>query len=271
MRPITYNNLKSKWKKRELQKLKDEEQIEYLFLKYSDILFTRGLQTEGNYQPDGFYNEMFPINAEINNVQALNILEEGYAVTQRVGNKIKMISLELNLFMTAYTLVNIQPFSPVIQNSRVLIVYDKEPNGKYPTWQDVMDLAKSQHYDDPDPGDSSSYFQNVNNIKRFEIIYDRVIIQPSYGVDPLSTPNFELTKSLCGPTNSQNFYIREKIDLDERVTMYTKSIKEDENDPENITSITSGALLLMGYGSESYGGIGFGLTGVTRLTYINPN
>lgn len=95
----------------------------------------------------------------------LNLAAQGNDITQRIGNKINLQSLEINweCFWNASSTL-------ACSNVRIVVVYDSEHTGltTLPNWVDVM-------------FDTSAYtLPNVNTMDRFSIIYDEM-----FTVDPI--------------------------------------------------------------------------------------
>ena len=94
----------------------------------------------------------------------LNIPVAGASFYQRVGNEIEMKSLHLigNITCTG------QPSAGAVDYCRIMILYDRQPNGAYPTAADVL-----TSYASAGGTTSTSYDHlNPNNADRFKVLAD---------------------------------------------------------------------------------------------------
>jgi len=101
----------------------------------------------------------------------LNIVAQGSAQYERVGNKIDMRSLELS-----YTLQPIAAArSCAMDSARILVVYDKQTNGAAPAISDILQDADQAG----DPFTNTFSGLNILNSDRFIVLYDRRVQLPA--------------------------------------------------------------------------------------------
>lgn len=103
---------------------------------------------------------------------------EGAGFYNRIGRRIRMMSLQISGQIAPST-GNAAAVNE--QFARVLVVYDRQPNGAFPSVADVL-----TNYDEAG-GTSAAQpaFQhiNMNNRDRFQILRDRKIILPPLGIN----------------------------------------------------------------------------------------
>jgi len=98
-----------------------------------------------------------------NSIVSLNTIAEGSSNQQRIGRKALMLSLYLQLQVVvdaASTFVN-----TIV---RMVVLWDKQPNGALPTWANVLNL----------PGTGNNAVEmlapnNLSNSKRFDTLIDK--------------------------------------------------------------------------------------------------
>lgn len=102
----------------------------------------------------------------------LNNLREGTAMQQRQGNRVAMKSIELRMSMVIEDVLG----SGLL---RMVLVYDRQPNGAVPTWADIFS-ASSYNWSAPGfpaitgvwPVNTGLEPPNINNKDRFLILLD---------------------------------------------------------------------------------------------------
>jgi len=109
--------------------------------------------------------------------ETLNGIARGTDVSERVGRQVEMVSLDIRVTGSC------TPTTGTDQVQRFLVVVDHQVNGTAPTLQDVLVSAS------PD----SMY--NINNRKRFSIIYDKAYVINASG-EAGSSKFFEIKISL---------------------------------------------------------------------------
>lgn len=116
-------------------------------------------------------------------VALLNTVAQGAAITQRVGKKISLQSLQCRGVAFAGT-------AGTIADGTIMIVYDRRPTGSLPAVTDILDTA------------SSASFNKDDNAQRFRILkrVDNVFIgnstTPSTGAEAITADFFLNLKGL---------------------------------------------------------------------------
>ena len=110
-------------------------------------------------------------------IAALNLIQAGSSFFNRIGRRIEMKSLQLNL--------QINPIPPTAnefypsQTIRLLIVYDSQTNGAFPAISDILQSTSQAGVNQ-----TSNYaLLNLNNRDRFTIIRDIKLVTPGYNTD----------------------------------------------------------------------------------------
>lgn len=144
----------------------------------------------------------------LNSVGAATLLNQcvrGDDIGDRTGREIIMKSIELSCFTIP---VAASPGS----SGRFIVVYDRQSNGVAPTWAMVVGAP------------STTNFKNLDNRKRFKILFDKTIIM-----------------SDVGQSESHNFF-----------TWYRRlrhPVTYNAGNAGTIADINTGALYLLTYGS----------------------
>lgn len=190
------------------------------------------------------------LNASTTGVLQALMVQQGVGTNQRIGNTLTMKSIRLR-FRLAPT-----GFAELTNSMvRLMLVYDRQPNGAYPTTATILsniDQAGTISAFDPD-GDI-----NVNNMDRFIVLMDEYHIVPA--VDILTTSNF----NLIGPTSKECFVIDRYIKLRGLEQKYSAT-----SSPMVIANQTTGALYLFSMGSVATGGEPYCWHGKVRLRYFD--
>lgn len=164
-------------------------------------------------------------------ITCLNEVQQGAAFYNRIGSKIKMISLQIKFDMYQSTAT-----AGAASNARYMIVYDRQPNGAFPTYSTLLALNDSA------PTTSTAYAGiNMANRSRFTVLRDRVV-----------------------STDAAYRFINHVEDF---ITMGLETEYKATNG--NIGDITTGSLLLVGYLANGSGAtVNFGEIS-TRLRYLD--
>ena len=84
--------------------------------------------------PDAFPQKV--LNADNNGAfQSLVNIKQGNAISQRIGNKINLKSVRLRFSLDSTGVLTNTP-----TDTRLLLVYDRQPNGAYPTVNDFLNV-----------------------------------------------------------------------------------------------------------------------------------
>lgn len=163
----------------------------------------------------------------------LNPTQEGSSFYNRIGRKISIKSLMLQGFITP---TNSNASAQTSDYYRVMIVYDRQPNGAFPTLADVL-----TSYDNAGNTTSTCLDQvNMNNRDRFKVIMDERLVTPEVGVNGAASANLDGVCELNGTGQQQTFNIKKYFKLNRLVSQYKAS-----SNPGVIGDIATGSLFLM--------------------------
>jgi len=126
----------------------------------------QGMMTEKKVVDIG--NGNFGINS-VGTITAINLIQTGSSYYQRVGRKINMTSVEIrgSIFSAGAT--------PTAETARLMILYDKQPNGAFPAIGDIL-------LDQPAGTTNLQASINIANKSRFVFIRDQFFtIDPGVG------------------------------------------------------------------------------------------
>jgi len=227
--------------------------------KYSSSSFRRGEEIKtmdvlfiGNYAqaytPDTVPLQQLNMNTGTASVQALNLIQQGAGISQRIGNKISLKSLRLRLSISTTTNNN-----DSITNGRVLLLYDRQPNTAYTASNSML---SSSRQDNTIVAGIWSDNINPNFFDRFVVLMDKKIVLPPDNTGSLTT------NSTAGPTCISSFEIDEYINLKNLESQFNGTAS-----PLTIAYINIGALLLVGYGDQAGGLDPWCLKGSARLRF----
>lgn len=102
----------------------------------------------------------------------LNGLQRGTADGARIGRRIRMVALELRAYVST-------PEAATEQTGRIMLVYDRQPNGVALGITDVINTA------------NPIGMRQYDNERRFDIIYDNTYCIREHGAE-FKQPHFEL-------------------------------------------------------------------------------
>lgn len=182
--------------------------------------------------------------------QAVNIIQEGSSFYNRVGRRIHMKSLHLT-----GTLTSTGQGAGVYEYLRVMVVYDRQPNGAYPAIADLL-----SDYDNTGAVTSTSYAGvNPNNADRFLVLRDiRVGI-------PLNTIGAAQDTTPVDNTSGQRVTpLNEFIKLSDLETHYKAS-----SNPAVVGDQASGSLFVFFYGNVAAANAAYQMTWKSRLRFTD--
>lgn len=205
-----------------------------------------------------------PAGAQLNinttgSIIPLNMIQTGSSFFNRIGRKIEMKSLQLE--------VNVTPVSAartsVSDTARFLIVYDRQTNGALPTLSDMFQ-------DTDQGGNNTSDAQsniNLNNRDRFMIVRDYRVMLPAITNTVTGVPSAYFP-SVYHSTNKDGFegaHVKDYVKLKGLVTQY-----KADSTPAVIGDIATGALYLVTFGMLAAGSEGYAIhQWNTRLRYYD--
>lgn len=177
----------------------------------------------------------------------LNIVTSGSSMFNRIGRKISMKSVHLQGYM-----VNTGNVQANGSFARIIIVYDKQPNGALPNYTDVFTDQINNTGGDIKISNPSSGI-NLNNRDRFEIIVDRRFFLPGTTATGVSAQ----VAATCDP---MHFEIYSKLKNRE---VHFKA----DSSPGVIGDIATGSLVLITIGDKASGSDPWGMDLNIRLRY----
>jgi len=177
----------------------------------------------------------------------LNLLTAGSSAWNRIGRKVSLKSV----FLQGYTSPTGSANAIELQFARIMIVYDKQPNGALPALADVLRDQANLATDSNVTLITSGL--NLNNKDRFEIIADERLALPG--------PNAAVTPGVVSATcDSMHVEIYRK--LGNREVHY-----KADSSPGVIGDLATGSLFLLTFGDNASGNEAWGLTASIRLRY----
>lgn len=181
----------------------------------------------------------------------LNPIQEGSSFYNRIGRKICLRSIRLTGQICPRQGIS-TPGGP--DYLRVMIIYDRQTNGNFPTFSDVL-----TSYDNT--GATTSTCQshlNMNNTERFKVVRD---IRISISSDAVAGANI---------IDEQVIDYKGKYNIDEysKLRGYETHYKASSN-PAVIGDISTGGLYLMTVGGNVVGSAGYSCIWTSRCRYTD--
>jgi hypothetical protein len=187
-------------------------------IKSCDVIAPNGGGTQAN----------FTFNTT-DQLTCINLLTTGSSSWNRIGRKVSLKSVHVQGYFNPTTNGNVA----YAQFARMLIIYDKQPNGSLPSISDVLRDQVNSATDSNVTLVSSGL--NLNNKDRFEIIADERWILP--GVTAAQTTG--ITTATC---DEMHFEVYRKLKGRE---VHFKA----DSSPGVIGDIATGSLILITFGS----------------------
>jgi len=189
---------------------------------------------------------VFPFN-DTPTLTPLNIITSGSSMFNRIGRKVSMKSVHIQ---GAFTTTG--NTSTVPQFARLIVIYDKQPNGALPNYTDVItDQINNTGGDTKISGPRSGI--NLNNRDRFEMLIDRRWVLPD-------CPPTQVAGRYTCTADMLHFEIFKK--LKDREVHY----KQDSS-PGVIGDIATGSLVIITLGDLNAGSEGWNGYLSIRLRY----
>lgn len=182
----------------------------------------------------------------------LNGVQEGAGFNNRVGRKIMMRSVRItgNVFFEGGGAGNSSN-----DYVRIMIVYDRQPNGAVPA---IADILASQN--DTTTVDSTAWANlNMNNAERFYVIRDKRIALQNFNGGALSAGTVNSTLQTLTESSTN-------IDMFVKLKGLETHFKSSSN-PAVVADIASGSLYLITYGINSAANAGWAFTSTSRVRY----
>jgi len=183
-------------------------------------------------------------------IDMLNGIQEGSSFFNRIGRRIHMKSVHV----TGHIVESGQTPTNVGEYLRILLIYDRQPNGNFPNATDILQ----------DTGNDGTNFNtsfskmNLNNVERFAILRDKRIAVPQ---NSLGTAASNTLMIAGGSTQNEiNWFVPLK-DLE---THYKSS-----TNPAGIGDIATGALFLVCVGNIAAASCAYMLQYNSRLRFTD--
>lgn len=182
----------------------------------------------------------------------LNGIQEGASFYNRVGRRTHMKSVHVTGFLAP----NGVNGAGVAEYDRIMLVYDRQPNGAFPAIADIL----LDYGNDGTTFTTSISKMNLNNVERFAILRDSRYQCPN---------NSNSGGITAGQSNLQQYdedggKINWFVPLKDLETHYKSS-----TNPAAIGDIATGALYLITFGSVAAATAGFTFTYNSRLRFID--
>lgn len=185
----------------------------------------------------------------VGSITPLNLIRQGPRYTNRVGRRIRMVSLELH---GAFIPFRTGPIDYV----RVMIIYDRQPNRSLPA---IGDILLDVDEDGTTTSTNSYSMKNPNYADRFLVLRDHRHLLPSLTLTAAVVTNLGVVDSV-NPT----FIINDFIPLDNLITQYAA-----DTAPPIAGDITTGGLYLVTIGANAAGTEPFRFFAANRLRFFD--
>lgn len=183
----------------------------------------------------------------------LNGVQEGASFYNRVGRRIHMKSIHVT-----GEIISSGNGTGVAEYNRILLVYDRQPNGAFPSIADIL----LDYGNDGTTFTSSFSKMNLNNVERFAILRDSRLAMPSNYEGAAAALDGGLA-SIMPYGESQN-KINWFVKLKDLETHYKST-----TNPAAIGDIATGALYLVTLGNVAAASAGFLLVYNARLRFTD--
>lgn len=183
-------------------------------------------------------------------MQAL-MIQQGTSECQRLGNSVRLKSIRLRFQINIMDFINVSYTG--LHRIRVLLVYDRQPNGAYPN---ISQIINNLREDGTQTGFTFFGDLNVDNMNRFIILMDHFEMFPEIRHASSTLPE------IPGPYYAEQEKIDKYIKLDGLKQTYATT-----SSPMTISSMTTGALYLIAFSDITDRVIG--LVGKARIRFID--
>lgn len=214
------------------------------------------LQTTGNEKKVIFTGTASNMTAlrfnSTGSILALNLIQVGSSMFNRIGRKLEMISVRFTGYIYPTTTATATTQTDF---GRVAIIYDRQTNGAYPTISDII-----QDTDQAGANTTTAMSGiNMNNRERFVVIMDKRCYLPQ-------VTNTAGVASNMQPSDTD--YFMPLIDEYRRLQKLTTHYKADSN-PAVIGDISTGGLYVITFGDNPVDSDNYRLDWNCRLKYVD--
>lgn len=205
----------------------------------------------GAYVPDTLPAQVLNISEYLSAHQAVNLVQAGTGVSQRIGNKISLKSLRLRMTLASIG-ANSNPYGTY---ARLVVLYDRNCNGTYVPWTSLFQYMNGDGT--LTNGDFTASL-SPSNFDRVVILMDKLIsVSPKIP----SAPGGE-TPGSYSATENGNFMIDEYINLKDLETIFNGTAN-----PAQITQVQTGALIIFSIGDQLAANAVWTWEGLARLRF----
>ena len=185
------------------------------------------------------------------NIDALNLIRTGSTYVTRQGRKVEMKSIRV--------VANIVPIAGRTATSdygRIVLVYDRQPNGALPAVAEVLQTT------DQAANNTTTSFSgiNLNNRDRFIILRDEHVYLTPNVITAGGQPSANQFIDPLSKTWRFDWYVK----LKNLVTQY-----KADSAPAVIGDIATGSLLLLTLGFNAAGSEAYQLSYESRLRFVD--
>lgn len=181
-------------------------------------------------------------------IQNLCVIQQGNGEWNRLGNKISLKSLRIRLELFGGYNVYISA-----SQARFLIIYDRQPNGAYPTLTNMLSTIRQ----DGTPVNGTLFSNiNINLFERFIVLMDEFVTLPPFQSGAL------LDTSEMTVTAQSSFTIDRYLKLKNLETVFSTTTA-----PLPISNVQTGALYVVSYGDVAQGSEPWSWKGEMRLRF----
>jgi len=189
----------------------------------------------------------------------LNFIRAGSSFYNRIGRKIELKNLQIECRLNLVD--DAAGRNPPLSYNRIMIVYDRQTNGAFPSMTDIL-----QDVDQAGTNSTDVMSEiNLNNRERFTILRDWRFLTPDCSTQQVAAGNMQMANSTTFPDSlgeQQNGLWKFFIPLKGLLTQY-----KADSAPAVIGDIATGGLYLITFGDLAAGNEAFELLYSTRLRY----
>lgn len=184
--------------------------------------------------------QILPISRDFVNIQALNLIQQGAGIPNRIGNKISLKSLRLRLQITDFSENN-----QIHSKGRTMIIYDRQPSGNntYPPTTTILQYINQNNQNIP--GDMWASI-GANTLERYTVLMDKLHIFPPF----YNSVDYFANAAEVTATSYKDIQLDEFIQLRDLQSVYQSSIVPTTLTTILLQQIITGALYILAIGEE---------------------